>query len=1001
MNVLKKCLATLLTVALVLTAFTFVMPASAATVNENTTIANDSISKDDYANGSSDGNIENAYSSANPGIGWASKWSMSADSYVAPTVDDKVQYAVAQLQKSKTETGTIWQRFLKMNAMPAGSKVYRKLTSPISFSNVNATYEFSVDVLDALSDANAGTRRTFRYFLGDLVTVGYYRRNSGAEIEPHILVGGNETLAGSRLTVGGSANNGEIVTLKVKIELDADGEDTITLTAQEKQNYQLASVWTNDKVSSDVVTVSTKAELSGNVNYIAFGSKDTDTRSLIANVNITKAVSGETREGLELKTIAREDFYTSDGYTSSFTSTESILSSKYPTDGSVTKSGWATNWSASSSEYAKPNDTVVTYSRFASFIRIKNINDTIYRQLTTPIVTTGKDGLYTFEFFTHEGSTAVSGRSGLDYHVGNLFTAGYEWTGDNSVTPYINVGGQKYTNGNLTTYGGYTDAELVSYVVTVNLNSKGNDVITLTAKDRTGTNSAKASNSEAVTVNAIANLTGNIDYIGATLNNTYSKTTSTANQGFGGIVIKGVDITGSSEIIALNKDKMGNGYASAAILENIEDAYAKNELAKIFNRNGIAYDSFEKYASFDTQSVATDNLNGGAGWADATWTTSNDKATVQVGVIPEQTAAPWYKQGNFYSLRNDTQLKIGNGNNVSRTMANAIDLSIDGEYLVRVPFSVEVTGNSQWFYGHNLRVALGDATSDLIVFGSRAVDNTTPASNDGLVNESLPELSIDGGSNYATNAQAAIGARTYVDMLIHIKSLAEGNDTIEMYYTPYGDLLTAKPVLSQSVDSNKVLNKLTLMGGTIEASRILGVDVEAFNATIGNAAKLTDYRSAVSSVTNYAGAKAALSSVPECFVKEFVAKEFYDQHPELVIEDIEFVAGENGLADGSNLSELAFEDGVFARVKAHSNLEEDKIIMTLMRVDYDGETKYVQCVPIVLNKNTPSVKMSTQYTFNQANGWDDSFDNSKLNVKVFLWNTNTLVPIQNVTDFPR
>lgn len=533
-STMKKILSLLLTVRLVSALFS-PMATLAETITVSNVIAEDMFLITEYTGGS-EANMATSYAgSVNPGKGWSEKWSTSPDSYVEPVEADKIQCYGMNLKQTSESTAQV-QKMMKLNQMPAGTNVYRQLKDSIIFSNSNMHYEFSVDVADTLSDSWPGVRKSFRFYIGDQFYIGYDRKNSGAEIKPLIGVGGSEELAETNLVVGGGTTDGEFVTFKVSVDLDPEGDDTITLTARERQDYQLSGAWAKG-ISTDVSEVSVTTELDGAVEYIGIGSKaDTETRLYIQNIIITESESADTLGDVDESKIAEDVFGTEAGYAS--WSDNSFLADQYPLDG-ITKDGWGMNWSSSESRYSAPADSVVTYNGLSKSIRMTSKTDKIYRTLKKPISTVSRNALYSFSFSASEAMEAYQNRANACFSIGNVLNVGYEWTDSEHVTPYISIDGNKYTNGTLKTYAGEGEADIVNYEVKLSLNSEGKDLVTLTAKDRQNNNSANADPSETVIVRAFSQITDPIDYIGLS----YTGDSDTTSTDFYDIMITGADFT--------------------------------------------------------------------------------------------------------------------------------------------------------------------------------------------------------------------------------------------------------------------------------------------------------------------------------------------------------------------------------------------------------------------------------------------------------------------------
>ena len=151
----------------------------------------------------------------------------------------------------------------------------------------------------------------------------------------------------------------------------------------------------------------------------------------------------------------------------------SALAFFIPTDGTVTDTGFATNWTydiegneplISELNTSGETNRIVTgwigngagtTERSIKFIGASGIAaPSIFRKLEAPVVTNGKDGVYTYTFDTKSGISRFSGRADVVAHIGEDIIVGFTWekisgNGDagndgHYIIPYIEIAGTKY-----------------------------------------------------------------------------------------------------------------------------------------------------------------------------------------------------------------------------------------------------------------------------------------------------------------------------------------------------------------------------------------------------------------------------------------------------------------------------------------------------------------------------------------------------------------------------
>lgn len=293
----KKAVSVFLTTLLLATCLVSAAPVSATEVYYSKAV--NMLAEEEFGDYSRSGdtldkNIINAYNKSTAGEGWKALWSTTPTTFTPPADADKIQfYYLNNYKETSASSLTSTKSFIKLNGMPAGTTAYRQLVETINFDIAGSVYEFSFDVMDTISSAGSN-RRSFRFKVGEQFSVGYDRDTNGyTDIIPVIEVGGTPTPSDVKLSMNGGNTNGEFVNFTVRVEIGADGNDTITLTAQDAQKWQRSAVWKN--VSGVVSTVTKTTNLSGTANYIGLGSvAGSVTRNYVRDISIREIQTCET-----------------------------------------------------------------------------------------------------------------------------------------------------------------------------------------------------------------------------------------------------------------------------------------------------------------------------------------------------------------------------------------------------------------------------------------------------------------------------------------------------------------------------------------------------------------------------------------------------------------------------------------------------------------------------------------------------------------------------------
>lgn len=537
-----------------------------------------------------------------PGYGWSTNWVVAndaGDGYVAPSEDQKISF--------QRQTTHIAKYYNLLRVQKLGTKVFRLFKEPITFTGNDAVYEFTIDM--ALNTSN--NYNGLRYYIGDAFYIGFEGTASGnsdyfGTITPLIGVNGLEFKSATALSTGSGYQYCEFVTYTVTLELDADGVDKITLTAQDGEKAKKGSATTYEETK--IATVETTAEVSGVCKYIAFESADPAKTANVDFYGFTVKGAVFTSAGLydvySVSAIAEETVADAEY---SGNSSGVVITSAYTDDSKVTGTGWKSNWlvkGPDDADYRAPEDTdKVLCSRptntEGNVIQLSKTpyNTNVYRFLNKPIAFQDTYGKYVFSVDIKNGLGYSNGKSHARFHIGNMISVGYDRAvnadGTSSNTHgilLIDAGGKTFTSSNSIPLGPDNGSATANYYlhfdVEVSLIEDDEDIIKLTVTQRDSYNRTIDS-AEPVTVIVSAELDGDVDYVAFG-----TKADSNARFSFDNVKISGIT---AAEIDALMSVKVKKGDFKSA------DGIKLIDTSKIVD--SVVYD-FELFNYYRTEKTA-------------------------------------------------------------------------------------------------------------------------------------------------------------------------------------------------------------------------------------------------------------------------------------------------------------------------------------------------------------------------------------------------------------
>lgn len=589
---------------------------------------------------------------------------------------------------------------------------------------------------------------------------------------------------------------------------------------------------------------------------------------MVASMVAIPASAESTYNAPEL--IAKDDFTQ---YTTQSTSPQprrSLLSTySYDFDGvsetpdTVTGSGFETNWSSSSSNFAAVTDTNVWYesanTQAAPSAITQNGPATVYRVLETDsVISATNDGDYLVSFDVADGPSSDTNKSKSYYFVlGDKIRIGYtneKNSDDYKVKPFIydgsvtTYGTPEYVNNYTSSSGAFPTSFFKVYALINIKDSKANVKMQMlpTTKTPDFNWDISVSNIE---------LTNDISYIGIKLgSNQWSMMARTKN-----IEIYKYDsalIAEAERIAALEKP-----YEAANATKALPSCTIKDMVNTVVATKGVCIDDFSEYGS-NVNAKDVNPVNSGAGWGSA-WS-QGDKASFTTSIT----------DSNMKINKSDAGNGLYNYNWSSgfyRKLGFSIDFAVNGEYFAKTAIYYHFTTSSAAYKNHNMKLYLGDS----IVYGSEvnAEDNKV-----------YPYISTDAGVTKKYSTTPISTSQTH-EITAHIISSASGEDKIII---TFGSLNARTDVPSATVEATITSDSKAEYFGMTDASgitlRLNNIQIEGYNASIGNLNALTVIKENIPALDslNSATWKEAISKLSLLETQTYARRYYTDAIPDKV-----------------------------------------------------------------------------------------------------------------------
>ena len=441
------------------------------------TVASDSFSKSEYSKNSWGGQITTSYADATTvyGTGFATNW-LEKDTegkFVASTDGNAQIYPIDN--SSSANVGIRY--FTKTDVEGAYAALYRQLSNPFDFDTKSGKYVFGLDV-KSVGGSATNCIKDFSYEINDKLTVGFtYKPDSAV---PYILLNKGTAdeikyTALNSIKLKNGASTAALSKFKVILDVDKDGEDTVTV-----------------KLSTDGknASVTAKANVTGKCEYIGIAGE----YCLYDNLYIkhldyaTLPVEDDASEDetkYPAKLIASEEFATNQYGTGWGTKLGTVYNNVG--DG-YTGTGWGSNWlmkDESGNLVALDDKAANTYptdgSAASNGVGARFYGDDnqgeIYRKLSKNITFENVNGKYILGF---DIKTIIAARASFKFIINDSLTAGYNYNDAGKVVPFITVNGETYNAvNNIAIQNGGSTMPLSKFKVILDLNKEGLDAITV------------------------------------------------------------------------------------------------------------------------------------------------------------------------------------------------------------------------------------------------------------------------------------------------------------------------------------------------------------------------------------------------------------------------------------------------------------------------------------------------------------------------------------------
>ena len=342
-----------------------------------------------------------------------------------------------------------------------------------------------------------------------------------------------------------------------------------------------------------------------------------------------------------------------------------------------------------------------------------------------------------------------------------------------------------------------------------------------------------------------------------------------------GIVFSGT-VADIPDAYALDEVTADAGYDYALTTDAISDA-DERETAKLeYGKYGFAYENFgNKIYENQVKSHATcavtgnmsdgytafnvKNSGAGVGW-DGGWTIVKDASNSAAYVNWILDYSTYWDGDAVKDLENRSVARF-NGSSMHRKLMNPVDLSVDGDYFIKVRGAIgkKVTDTVKDKGGIYLEL-LDDSGNDEVAFGANVPE--------GAANYMIPYVSGSGYDSRVSGESKMTYSRWYV-FLLHIASSAEGVDKLCFTIYPEDDPGSAESITTE-VNSSEVLDTFRFGNPSGAYAMIQDIGIDCFNESItGSPFSAKEVKEAIIGSKSVLDASEVYTKLPETSAKEY------------------------------------------------------------------------------------------------------------------------------------
>jgi len=633
-------------------------------------------------------------------------------------------------------------------------------------------------------------------------------------------------------------------------------------------------------------------------------------------------------------------------------------------------------------------------------LRSGTYNGTVYRKFASPISLT-QDGEYTVKFKFSDGISSAANRKnqGFRFYIGSSFSVGYKWDTLEGVDPTQTK--------SFLTVGEETVESSVAQDTAANWNAAFKEIIAYVVIDADGTDTIKVkmvdegTTSNTWDIEKNVELTGEISYFGFTA----LKPESYSSVRIGDIEITKIDT--ERKAVADQVRAEMPGYNAVTLIDSITDEALRSELIAEYNAYGFAYDQMnnaryadlfteyngkEKYDDYGIQwGTGGLTVDGGAGW-NGGWTHERYKGAAEKIYPNAYIIAKGGKYTNISEITDYAMLLQSYSSTykdgydlISRTLNTPIDLSVEGEYFVKL------TGTwNQWYAEPEtqVEVSLGNA----VAFGS----GCTSTAQNGAANAYTPMIKT-GNGEYNESSAVTIPRREYYDYIIRIVSHEAEPDSYEMYVCDKDSFSSStEAVYTGTFESAEEIDTVSIKV-TCGQFAIYSVAVESFNDSItGNPFKLDTVRANIGAAGSMEGAQAVADALPTCVAAEYLQANALEYLEYLDVDFFQFDKGKMAekITTLDDYYNAALETNKVRAVLAIKNNYKTKKDINVFFAVYDGNDLVAvkrSGYNIEAGKRYPQDTSKYIYTYLNSDCYIPAGLTNPV-VKVMIWDYNSMKP---------